>query len=238
MKNGLCGLAAGAALVAALVPAPLAGQESEITLILFGNLTADGTISPFTSSTSLLAPSLSYTVSNAFGGGVELQYRFPGSNIAVSASVEVSMATEEQSIAVSSGAYLPVEDGWRVMPVELTGYFILPASGRVFRLYMGGGGGAYFGRRVYRLAGVEAPTVQSTPGFGIHALVGGGYRLTEKFAIYGEMKFRDVQFESTNQFATDRVQSGGTTIIVGRRPFESSIHIDGMVFQIGVALTL
>jgi len=177
-------------------------------------------------------------VGDGFGAGAELIYRFGGTNLAFGVSAEVVTGLTERTMPVSGGRGIPVEDGYRAIPLEITGYFIIPASGRYFRIYMGGGGGAYIGRRIYRLAGAEAPAVATQPGYGIHAIAGAAYRFTEWFSVHGELKFRDLQFESTNRFTVSQIRYEGIVINVPDRAFESSVHVDGMTFQLGIAFTL
>ena len=47
-------------------------------------------------------------------------------------------------------------DAFTMIPVELTGYFIIPASTRVFSVFMGGGAGAYFGNHTFSVGNTTA----------------------------------------------------------------------------------
>ena len=131
-----------------------------------------------------------------------------------------------------------MEDGYRAIPVELTGYFMIPFSTKKVGIFIGGGAGLYFGKRTYRLAGVEAPVVESSPGFGIHVLAGLSYSFTPWISLVGEMKFRDLQFTSSNAFSVPQITYNGAVITVGQEPFASRVNTDGIVFQLGVAYTL
>jgi hypothetical protein len=236
MCGRLVGVAAGGMIL--LAPLPLVGQDQEFTLVLRGTYTTEGQIYPNPTSTDPFSRSLSYFIDEGFGAGAELIYRFGGTNLAFGVSVEVVTGLTERTMPVSGGRGIPVEDGYRAIPLEITGYFIIPASGRYFRIYMGGGGGTYIGRRIYRLAGAEAPAVATQPGYGIHAIAGAAYRFTEWFSVHGELKFRDLQFESTNRFTVSQIRYEGIVINVPDRAFESSVHVDGMTFQLGIAFTL
>lgn len=238
MCGRLAGMAAGGVLFLAQCSPPLFGQEQELTLVLRGTFTTEGQIYPNPTSVDPFSKSLSYFVDDALGAGVELIYRLAESNLAFSLASEVVIAATGREMPVAGGGGIPVEDGFRAIPLEVTGYFIVPASGRYFRIYMGAGVGTYIGRRMYRLAGTEAPAVSSTPGYGIHALAGVAYRVTEWFSVLGELKFRDLQFESTNQFTVSQILYNGLVINLPERPFESSVHMDGMTFQLGFAVTL
>jgi hypothetical protein len=238
MCGRLAGMAAAGALLLAQCPAPLFAQEEELTLVLRGTFTTEGQIYPNPSAADPFSRSLSYFVEDALGAGAEVMYRIGGTSLAFGIAAEVVSATTSREMPVSGGRGIPVEDGFRAIPVEVTGYFIIPASGRTFRFFMGGGAGAYFGRRIYRLAGTEAPAVSTKPGYGIHAVAGAAYRATEWFSVLAEFKFRDIQFESTNRFTASQILYNGITINIPDRSFESSVHVDGMTFQLGVAFTL
>jgi hypothetical protein len=238
MCGRLAGMAAAGVLLLAQCFSPLYGQEQELTLVLRGTFTTEGQIYPAPTASDPFSRSLSYLVDDALGAGAELIYRVGGTNLAFGLAAEVLSGSSDRDLPVAGGRSIPVEDGFRAIPLEFTGYFIIPASGRYFRFIMGGGAGMYVGRRVYRLAGTEAPAVSTMPGYGIHAVAGVAYRLTEWFSVLAELKFRDIQFESTNQFNVSQIQYNGIAINLPGRPFESSVHVDGMTFQLGIAFTL
>jgi hypothetical protein len=97
--------------------------------------------------------------------------------------------------------------------------------------------GVYFGRRIYSVAGVEAETMDRSRGMGIHVLGGLSYKITEWLFLHGEMKFRDLQFRTTNRFATARIPFGSSLVQVGTDPFESRVQTDGILFQLGLGVT-
>jgi opacity protein-like surface antigen len=170
---------------------------------------------------------------NQFGGGLEVKHTFPELNLAFSISADYIQA----SSSGQTEGRVPYEDGYKVIPVELTAYFIIPISGPSVQVFMGGGAGAYVGERTYSLAGVAAQPVDARTGFGIHVLGGASYRLTEVLSITGEMKFRDLQFDATNAFATEQIVYAGRVIDVSTEPFHSTIQTDGIVFHLGVAFS-
>ena len=139
-----------------------------------------------------------------------------------------------RNIAATAQRAVPVEDNYRVIPVELTGYFRIPVTAGAFSVVMGGGVAAYFGDRHFVMAGVEAPTTTSTAGFGIHVLGGFAYRISEWFTASADIKFRDAQFQTTNAFAVPNVKYGDIFVSLPQGPFASTVHTDGMVVQIGI----
>jgi hypothetical protein len=225
-------------LLTAVPAGQLICQDGGLSVILKGNYTTSSEIFLNPNAADAFSRSQSFLVEGAFGYGLEVRYRMPGSMIAIGASVEYLEASVDRTVAIAFREGVPVQDGYRVIPVEVTGYFVIPVSTRTFQLYIGGGIGAYIGERTFSLAGVEAPTVDSQPGFGIHVVAGVGYGINDWFSIIGEMKFRDLQFQSTNDFPASRIQYGGAVLNVNSEPFESKVHTDGIVFQLGAALTI
>ncbi|MBI4536117.1 MAG: hypothetical protein HY708_07550 [Ignavibacteriae bacterium] len=217
--------------------ATLHAQERPFTIAFKGNVTTGSQLFPNPNSADPLERAQFFPLTGIFGYSVEARYQIPETDIAIGLSADYVRTTEPQSIRLSSTRSVPVEDGYRVIPVEVTAYFILPISGPTFGIFMGGGGGAYFGRRIYKIGGVEAVPIDQGHGFGIHVLGGLSYRISELVSIIGEMKFRDLQFEASNAFSTPTVTFENTVINVSQEPFTSRIHTDGIVFQLGAAIS-
>lgn len=219
---------------AALCASPLRAGDGPFTILLKGNLTSSSLIYVTPDAADPVARGNTLDLTGTFGFGAEVRYRIPETSLAVGLSTDYISGRQASTL---SGTSIPTVDGYTAVPVEITGYFIIPLSGEVFGVYMGGGGGVYFGSRSYSLAGVQAATVWNTPGFAIHVLGGISYRFFGSFRGVFEMKFRDLQFESVNAFTTRTIRYQDTVINVGTEPFKSRVETDGIVFQIGIAYT-
>lgn len=205
-------------------------QEGSISVSLKGNLTTSSRLFTDPNSADPFERSQYLALEDFFGYGIELRYQIPESNIALGLSADYIRAKDQQSMTIVS-TVVPIEDGYRVVPVELTGYFLIPLSGPTFGVYMGGGIGAYFGDRLYRVGDTEAPTTSARHGYGIHVLGGMSYRFNTWFSLDAEMKFRDLQFQTTNRFASSTVTYRGVIIPVSQ--LDASVHTDGVIFQLG-----
>lgn len=186
----------------------------------------------------IVAQTQSLALTDFFGVGAEVKYRLPETNIAVGISADYIRARATSAISAFPRRSIPTEDGYTVIPVEFTGYFIIPFSGENFGVYMGGGSGLYFGYRTYRLGDTEAPVVSKKPGFGIHVLGGVSFRFWGPLEAVFEMKFRDLQFETENAFPSSPVRYNGTVVNVSTRPFKSRTQTDGIVFQLALAFSI
>ncbi len=102
---------------------------------------------------------------------------------------------------------------------------------------MGCGSGVYFGQRHYSIAGERASIVNTKTGAGIHVVTGIEYSLAGWFAIRSEVKFRDLQFESSHMFTKSSVDYQGRTIqLPDQTPRRSRINVDGMLLDAGIVI--
>ncbi len=212
-------------------------QERPWSIGVFGNLTTSSQIYYNPRSSDPVERSQYNDLSDLFGLGIEVKYEIPETRLGVGLSVEHIRIQQTEPLPVSQSGTIPVDDGYEVIPVEITGYFTIPASGRTLGIFMGGGVGAYYGHRVYSSAGLEAALVSSRPGFGIHVCTGVNVHFTDALSVLAEMKFRDLQFESTNAFPVSRTNYQGSEVILPSGSLYSSIHTDGITFQIGAAFS-
>lgn len=231
-RSGWC-----AAVATVLLVQHLPAQELPWKIIVHGNVTTSSQIFPFIDDVDPVTRAQSYEVSASYGYGGEVRYQFPSSNVAVGLSIDIVKATLSRPFVVNQLATIPVSDGYSVVPVEVTGYFIIPFSGKVFGVYMGAGGGMYFGQRTLSIGGVDAPAYANPPGGGIHVLGGVSYSPLPFLSVLGEMKFRDVQFKATNKFASPTITYQGRRIAVTQLN-DAHIYTDGVIFQLGIAWSL
>lgn len=212
------------------------GQDQSFAVVLRGNFTTGSELFPEPNSPDPAARARSLSMNGIPGAGLEFRFFPRGADVAVGLSADYLSTSENLRIA-GLPRTVPAEDGYRVIPVELTGYFLLPFSNSSLGAYMGGGAGAYFGRRVTRIAGVEALPLTRKAGFGIHVLGGVLLRLSAFVSLHADMKFRDVQFETTTVFPVAQTVYDGIPVALDREPRVSRVHVDGIVFQLGTALS-
>jgi len=210
-----------------------AAQERMFSVAAKGNLTTAARLFLNPNATDAFSRAQSVSFTDFFGYGIEVMYHIPGTTLSLGLSADYITSRDTRTIVATAQRVVPVEDGYRVLPVEVTGYFRIPITDGPFGVFMGGGLGVYFGEREYRVADVTAASTGTRPGFGIHVLGGVQYAFTEWFTLSAEMKFRDAQFEATNAFAVPNVRYGDILVTLPQKPFDSSIHTDGMVLQIG-----
>jgi hypothetical protein len=172
------------------------------------------------------------------GGGLELRARITDNFFIGLGADYLRRQSKVTSITVISDytQSMEVNDGFVVIPVELTAYYLFPFSLKNYKLFMGGGAGIYFGTHLRSIGDISSETVsrESTPG--IHVLVGVDVLITDDLSVRGVLKFRDVEFSSHNTYNKLNGTSDGTALKIVNSSFDSKVSVDGLAFYIGLAL--
>jgi hypothetical protein len=237
MTRGIPAVLVCAALTGLLLISTLHAQEKRFSVAARANITTGSQLFFNPNAIDPIDRAQYYALKDIWGVGGEFRYHIPETDLVIGISVEYLHTSTGRDIRVSSTRYFTEEDGYRVVPIELTGYFLIPISGPTLGIYMGGGGGAYFGRRTFKRAGVEAESAELGHGLGIHVLGGVSYRFTDYLALNGEMKFRDLQFTTANRFTVASTTFNGMVVPLPTDRFESRIHTDGIVFQLAAVFS-
>ena len=169
-------------------------------------------------------------LNDLFSAGIDVRRTIEELRIQLGLSIEYITKTEDRL----DEAMIPVRDGFTAIPLELSGYFMIPVGSERVQVYMGAGAGAYFGRRNFAKAFTDAMTVERSVGYGIHILGGFQYALNPSLGLRSELKFRDVQFETVNAFSAQTVDYLGTSVVLNPDRFSSRVNIDGMLLSLGL----
>jgi hypothetical protein len=130
-------------------------QERMFTVVAKGSLNTAGRLFPNPNAADPVARAQAFSFSDFYGLGGEVQYHFANSSIFLGLGSEYIRNDGGRNIVATAQRVVPVEDNYRVIPVELTGYFRIPVTAGAFSIVMGGGVAAYFGDRHFVMAGVD-----------------------------------------------------------------------------------
>ena len=128
-----------------------------------------------------------------------------------------------------------VDDGFWVIPIELTGYYFLPFSTKDFKFFMGAGFGIYYGERTRKFGDVKISNVERDFAFGLQVEVGMDYMIWNFLSTKFEMRFRDPEFQVKSKYNSEIVHYEEKTIKLSQEAFTSKINIDGITFTLGLA---
>ncbi len=214
--------------------APIAAQERPTSLSLFGSYTTSSKVFYRTADPDEFLRSQFFPLDDILSAGIDVRRTLPSGNLQLGLSVEIISRSTSSSVPYGSLS-VPVLDGVTAVPVEATGYFFIPVGTDEIRIFMGGGVGAYFGQRRYEYGGTSAETTDRSLGFGIHVLSGMEWYTSPAISLRGELKFRDVQFETVNRFQQTSTTVKGTIIPLPAETMHSRVNIDGMHLAVGLA---
>jgi opacity protein-like surface antigen len=169
------------------------------------------------------------------GFGADVRKKIDEENIVVGFSAEYLAHKEQYTLANAD-----TKDNFVLLPIELTGYFIVPFSSTSVSFYIGGGVGGYIGKRTIEIGTVQANMNENSGGFGIHVLSGIEYALSEIFSIRSEIKFRDVQLNSTYQFSQQPTDKDGypAVNILPHTIYSSQVNVDGTTIELALVFKL
>ncbi len=187
-----------------------------------------------------IARSRHNSLDHIFGYGFDVRHEIPGLQLTLGLSVEYLEKSGDFFTVYTDGDdrfFIPTVDGYRVLPIELTGYFTVPFSSERLRFYIGGGAGIYIGERLYEIAGVNAEPDTRTIYPSIHVISGIDYYIFHRTAIRAELKFRDPDIETKNTFTDSVVNYGGREFPLPEGAVPGRINVDGMVFMIGLVFS-
>ncbi len=191
----------------------------------------------FPNSSDKILRNTSNHIDNIFDYGMEFRYRF-SENIIFGLSAEYIKATQTGTnitgFAGNSTVAINAEDGFEVVPVELSIYYVLPFSTDDFKFLMGGGGAVYFGNHIRKVGTVEVNNFSRDFAYGIQVSVSMEYLVMSHISIQAGLKFRDPDFRVTSQYRNKSVLIGGKIITFPQSKFDSRINIDGVTFMLGV----
>lgn len=193
----------------------------------------------YPNSADLTLRNKAFPIDDIVNPGINFRYRLTGSLL-------IGLNTEYMTKTISAKnltvfyndrtAAINVHDGFILVPVELTLYYLLPFSTERWKFLMGGGAAYYYGEQVRKFGNETVKSVPKNIAYGIHVLIGGEYLLTNFLSIRMAMKFRDPQFTVMNTYLKKNVDYNGTIITIAQHTFESKINVDGVTFSIGTAI--
>ena len=216
-----------------------AERNTKYSIALKGTYTSSSKLYPTADAAQEALRTRTVEFKDIFGFGFEIRRQLGNESIEVGVGIEY-LSTSKTGLATGPGGTpsirLPIEDGYRFVPLEFSGYFIVPFSSETVKFFMGGGAGFYYGDRIYRVVDRAAQTVESQVAFGIHVLTGVDYFIDRFLSIRGELKFRDPQFDITSKFTKTEVEYNGRMYRLSQQPFLSRVNLDGLVITLGAVI--
>ncbi|MDH7604008.1 MAG: hypothetical protein QHH13_03830 [Melioribacter sp.] len=133
---------------------------------------------------------------------------------------------------------IDINDGYRIIPLELSLYYFLPFSTEKFKFYMGGGFGFYFGKSLRQVENISAINNGANIGYGIQVSVLMEYLIYDFIFLRTQMRFRDPEIELNSKYSSNSFTYKNRTYYIHSQNFTTKVNVDGITFSIGIGFRL
>jgi len=178
-------------------------------------------------------------VSSNYGIGAEVRIRTFWERWVLGIAVEkISGSFERTSVYLgpTGRIFVPRSDGYELLPVEVSAFYVVPISSNTFEFYLGGGVGYYTGKRKYSVGSAASRSTDVHSVMGIHVSTGIRWTFTSLLALDAHMRFRDPQINAVNQFGERSTVIGGVTVPLVQGPMHTQINLNGINYSAGLAI--
>jgi len=203
-----------------------------------GVYTTSAKIYLYPNSSDAILRNTSFPLSDIINPGIFFRYRI-SDDLLIGFNTEYMRKTEHgKNLTVFSNnrtVTIDVEDGFVMIPFELSLYYLLPFSTEDFKFLMGGGGAYYYGKQIRNFGNAGVNSSETHIAYGIQVSISMDYLITNHISVRGSMKFRDPQFTVKNIYDHKIVNYNGSVLDLAQSSFYSKVNIDGVTFVVGAA---
>jgi hypothetical protein len=217
------------------------GNGSKLSFTLKGNYTSSSRLYLSPKASDETVRNSSYALDHIYSPALEVKYLL-SEQLSLGLNIEYIKKTEKgifvNVIEDRSVVSVEIEDGYGIVPVELSLYYHLPFSSDEWRLSIYGGGAFYIGSHIRKLGDLEVENLKRKLAYGIQVGVLCDYVINRFLAVSGELKFRDPEVSLTTSYKEQTVHYGSRTLIMGQNSFDSKINIDGITYSLGIKISI
>ncbi len=220
------------------IPALCQYNGNDISIGVYGFYTTSASVFLNPNASDIVVRNGSFLIEDIWNPGVDIRFRVSeplilGLNIEY---IRITRSAPNLNVFLGGSVVtLLVDDGFKLIPVELTAYYLLPFSTEGFKFLMGGGLAYYNGEFIREIGNAEVKNIKKEAAFGIHVSISMDYVPINYVALRFQMKFRDPQFTVSSQYEQQEIEYEGNIIILPEGSFNTKINLDGLTFMLGVA---
>lgn len=220
------------------IPALCQYNGNDISIGVYGFYTTSASVFLNPNASDIVVRNKSFLIEDIWNPGVDIRFRVSeplilGLNIEY---IRITRSAPNLNVFLGGSVVtLIVDDGFKLIPVELSAYYLLPFSTEGFKFLMGGGLAYYNGEFIREIGETEVKNITKEAAFGIHVSISMDYVPINDVAIRFQMKFRDPQFTVSSQYEQQEIEYEGNVIILPEGSFNTKINLDGITFMLGAA---
>lgn len=209
-------------------------ETSKYAISINGNYTTTSRLYLNPNSNDILLRNSYESLDDIYNYSIEIRYKI-GANLFLAAGSEIIQKKHVNSSYNLAGVKAILTDGFQLIPVEITFYYELPFSSDRIKIFMGGGGGFYFGKHIREIGDVSVKSSIDKTAFGIHVTAGVDYFINEKLSLRTQMRFRDPEINFKNEYDRPTVNINGRSILLPTSSFHTKVNVDGITFTLGAS---
>jgi hypothetical protein len=213
--------------------------EKRFSISLYGTYISSAELQNNPRSIDPIERNASADLNGGYGYGAELNYEPPLLDLGLIfylSSEYLRSRTNELVMRLTNGensAAVRINENYSVIPVEAGIKWYLPVSTDNFKIFIGGGGGVYFGDRTRTLFDLTSYNISKQAGFSLNILSGFEYYIARNLSASFELKFREASFETESAYNTNIISINGTQYGIAS-PFYTKFIIDGVRLSAGL----
>jgi len=222
--------------------AGFAGSSGKkFSFILKENYTSSSRLYLSPKSADVVERNSSFAIDHIFSPAFEVRYLF-SDQMSFGLNIEYISKTRKGifvNVIENRGVVsVETEDGYMIIPVELSLFYQLPFSSDVFKVSIYGGGACYFGSHIRKIGNLSVSNSSRKFAYGIQVGTAFEYVMNRYFSFTGELKFRDPEVSLTTGYDNQTFNYGPRTLSTGRGTFDSKINIDGITYSFGIKISI
>jgi opacity protein-like surface antigen len=211
--------------------------DNSVLLLLKGSFTTNTRIFYNADNPQAFSEITNVSTNYGFGGEVRVRTFWERWVIAVAAE-KISGSVERNAVynGPTGPILIPRKDGFEMVPIEVSAYYVVPISSNTFEFYLGGGFGYYTGKRNYSVGSAQSRSSDVTSTLGIQVSTGVRWLFTRFLAVDVHLRFRDPQVNATNTFDQRSTVVQGVQVPLAQGPSLTEINLNGINYSAGLAI--
>jgi hypothetical protein len=209
------------------------------SLSIFGTYISSAELQNNPRSTDPIERNATVDLDGGYGYGAELNYEPPLFDLGLTfylSSEYFKSRTNELVMRLTNGENsiaVRINENYSIIPVEAGIKWFLPVSTDNFKIYIGGGGGIYFGDRTRTMLNIASYNVSKLAGFSLNILSGLEYYIARNLSANFELKFREASFETESAYNSSVISVNGIQYGI-ENPFYTKFIVDGVRLSAGL----
>lgn len=211
--------------------------DNSVLLLLKGSFTTNTRIFYNTDNPQAFAEITN--MSSNYGIGAELRVRTFWERWVLDIAVEKitgSVVRNTDFAGPTGHIVVPKNDGYEMIPIEVSAFYTVPISTNTFEFYLGGGFGYYNGKRKYSIGRAVSRSTVVNNVLGIQVSTGVRWMFTPFLALDVHMRFRDPQVNAVNVFEERTTDINGVAVPLPQGPMYTQINLNGINYSAGLAI--